>query len=132
MEPFENLICSKNENSQQLLESILKDAYKTVESNQIEEGSQSNNTTQTKETDSNNVSALNFNISISINENSITQNKNDNKSDAKKVKYCFEDFEIIQNIGKGVHAEVYLAKNVQTDTLVALKVNEKLYMEKVF
>jgi len=46
-------------------------------------------------------------------------------------KVSLEDFEVLRQLGKGSYAKVYLARNKNSNLLVALKAVEKRFIEKV-
>ena len=49
-----------------------------------------------------------------------------------KKKITVEDFEMLHKLGKGAYAKVYLARNRTTEELVAIKIIDKKFVEKVY
>ena len=109
------------------------------DNNKNKEESQQNNIINRENTQSNNDFSDNFKYSI-IPENINILNTNSDSSKSLnetndtiivKKKYSIEDFEIINKIGKGSFAKVYLARNKNNNKLVALKAVDKQFIEKV-
>nr|XP_060628057.1 aurora kinase A [Anolis sagrei ordinatus]XP_060628058.1 aurora kinase A [Anolis sagrei ordinatus]XP_060628059.1 aurora kinase A [Anolis sagrei ordinatus] len=59
-----------------------------------------------------------------------TENKNENKGEARKRQWSMDDFEIGRPLGKGKFGNVYLAREKESKFILALKVLFKSQLEK--
>jgi serine/threonine protein kinase len=65
------------------------------------------------------------------NKSSTTDISSCDTSPTAKKRLSIKDFEVIKLLGKGAFAEVFLAKNIFNNNLLAIKVLDKHFMHKV-
>ncbi len=62
----------------------------------------------------------------------LEDNANEKTASDSKSKQTIKDFEKIKHLGNGSFANVYLGKNVLTNTLSAIKILDKKHIYKVY